>query len=165
MRVPFGDLSREYRSLKPKIDRAVSRVLQSGRFILGRELEFFEKSFARHLGMPEAVGVASGTEAIALALRALGVGTGDEVITVSYTAPPTALAISMIGAVPKFVDIREENCLMDTERIKKAINSRTKAILPVHMYGQCVDMDPVLRLAKKHGLGVVEDCAHAHGAA
>ncbi len=162
--VRFGDLSREYSALKSEIDSVVGNVLTSGSFILGQELVHFEKAFSAYLGIPHCVGVASGTEAIAIALLACGVKPGDEVITVSYTAPPTAMAISMIGAVPKFVDIEERSCLMDISKFEQAVTPKTKAVVPVHMYGQCVDMDPLLKIARAHGCRVVEDCAHAHGA-
>ena len=162
--VLFGDLSREYSALKNEIDTAVGRVLARGRFILGQELEAFEKAFSGYLGAAHCAGTASGTEAIAIALMSCGVKPGDEVLTVSYTAPPTAMAISMIGAVPRFVDIEENSCLMDVSKIERALTKKTKAIVPVHLYGQCVDMGALMPLARSAGCRVVEDCAHAHGA-
>lgn len=162
--VRFGDLQREYSELQPELDAAVQRVLHSGWFILGQELEVFERTFAAYLGVEHCVGCASGTEAIALALMAVGVGPGDEVITVAHTAVPTISAISMVGAQPVFVDIQPETCLMDVDLVDMAITPRTAAILPVHLYGQCVDMDPLLALASRHGIAVIEDCAQAHGA-
>lgn len=164
MQVRFGDLQRDYAELQPEIDTAVRRVLQSGWFILGKELDLFEEAFAAYLNVAHCVGCASGTEAIALALMAADVGPGDEVITVAHTAVPTISAISMIGARPVFVDIQPDTCLMDLHLVEAAITSRTAAILPVHLYGQCVDMDPLLTVAAHHGIPVIEDCAQAHGA-
>ncbi len=162
--IRFGDLRREYNELHSEIDAAVQRVLRSGWFILGQAVESFEKAFATYLGVPYCVGCASGTEAIALALMAADVGPGDEVITVAHTAVPTISAISMVGARPVFVDIRPDTCLMDVRLVQAAITSRTRAILPVHLYGQCVDMDPLLALANRYAIPVIEDCAQAHGA-
>lgn len=163
-RVPFGDLAREYRELKAEIDVAVARVLASGWFVLGPEVEAFERTFAGWLGVRHVVGVASGTEAIALALMAEGVGPGDEVITVAHTAVPTISAITQVGAIPRFVDIDPATCLMDVGQVEAAITPSTRAIVPVHLYGQCVDMDPLLAIAERHGLPVIEDCAQATGA-
>ena len=164
MQIKFGDLQREYFEIQLEVDAAVGRVLHSGWFILGRELERFELAFAAYLGVKHCVGCASGTEAIALALMAAGIGPGDEVITVAHTAVPTISAISMTGAWPVFVDIRADTCLMDVALVEAAITPRTAAILPVHLYGQCVDMDPLLDLARRHGIPVIEDCAQAGGA-
>ncbi len=164
MEVRFGDLRREYAEIQAELDTAVQRVLRSGWFILGRELERFEQAFAAYLGVGHCVGCASGTEAIALALMAAGVEPGDEVITVAHTAVPTISAISMTGGRPMFVDIRTDTCLMDVTQVEAAITPRTAAILPVHLYGQCVDMDPLLELAGRRGIPVIEDCAQAHGA-
>lgn len=164
MQVRFGDLQREYHELQPELDLAIARVLQSGWFVLGQEGTRFEETFAAYLGVHHCIGCASGTEAIALALMAAGVGPGDEIITVAHTAVPTISAISMTGARPVFVDIRSDTCLMDVDQVEAAITPQTRAILPVHLYGQCVDMDPLLALAGKHGVSVIEDCAQAHGA-
>ena len=164
LNVKFGDLAREYQDIRDEIDQAVSRVLSRGWFVLGLEVEAFEQAFAQYLGAKYCVGVASGTEAIALALMACDVGPGNEVITVAHTAVPTASAISMVGARPVFVDIHSDSYLMDVNHVEAAITSRTRVILPVHLYGQCVDMDPLLATAHKHGLPVIEDCAQAHGA-
>ena len=139
-----GDLSREAAGLGPLLDRAISRVLARGQFILGEELESFERRFAAYAGARHCAGVASGTEAIALALWACGVKPQDEVITVSFTAAPTAVAISMTGAIPRFVDVTEDHCLIDAGRVEAAITERTKAIVPVHLYGQCADMDGIM---------------------
>ena len=162
--IKFGNLSQEYWNIRSEIDEAISRVLSLGWFILGSEVEAFERRFAQYLGTKYCVGVASGTEAIALALMACDVGPGNEVITVAHTAVPTVSAISMVGARPVFVDIHSDSYLMDANHVEAAITSRTRAILPVHLYGQCVDMDPLLAIAREHGLPVIEDCAQAHGA-
>lgn len=164
MQIPFGEVSREYQELKPEIDSAINDVLTGGWFVLGNALESFEKAFAEYLGVSYCIGCASGTEAIALALMACKVAPGDEVITVAHTAVPTASAISMTGATPVLVDIEPGTCLMDVALLEQAITPRTRAILPVHLYGQCVDMDPVVSLAEKYELYVIEDCAQAHGA-
>lgn len=163
--IPFGDLAREYQEIRHKIDPAVARVLSRGWFVLGPEVDAFEQAFAQYLGSEYCVGVASGTEALALALMASDVGPGDEVITVSHTAVPTATAISMTGATPVFVDICSDTYLMDVSRVEAALTPRTRAIVPVHLYGQCVEMTPLLTLANRHDLPVIEDCAQAHGAA
>lgn len=162
--VPFVDFKRQVARLRKEIDQAVGRVLESGRFVLGEEGWSFEVDYARYLGIAHAVGCASGTDAIALSLMALGVGPGDEVITVPNTALPTATAISMTGATPAFVDVEEETLLMDASRLEGAVSSKTRAIVPVHLYGNPVDMDPILDFAHARGLYVVEDACQAHGA-
>lgn len=153
----------EYRELREQILAACDRVFSSGRLIFGEEGKIFEKDMAAAHAMSGGVGVNSGTDAIAIALRALGVAAGDEVITVPNTAVPTVSAIGSIGARPVFVDVTED-CLMDVTKIEAAITLRTKAIVPVHLYGQCVDMDPLLEIARHHGLKVMEDVAQAQGA-
>jgi dTDP-4-amino-4,6-dideoxygalactose transaminase len=162
--IPFSDLRLQYLSLKDEIDASIQRVLDSGWFILGREVEAFEKEFARYLGAGFAVGMGSGTEALHLALLACGVGPGDEVITVSHTAVATVAAIGLTGARPVLVDIDPRSYTMDPSLLQQAISPATKAIVPVHLYGQTADLDPILSLAKRHGLKVVEDAAQAHGA-
>ena len=162
--VKSGDLAREYRDIKDEIDQAVARILSRGWFILGPEVEAFERAFAQYLGVNYCVGVASGTDAIALALLACEVGPGDEVITVSHTAVPTVSAISMVGARPRFVDICPDTYLLDVRQVETAITPRTRGIVPVHLYGQCVDMDPLLELAGGYSIPIIEDCAQAHGA-
>jgi dTDP-4-amino-4,6-dideoxygalactose transaminase len=162
--IKFGDLSREYQDLQTDVDAALSGVLRRGWFVLGPAGEQFEKAFAAYLGVPRCVGVASGTEALALALMACGVGVGDEVITVAHTAVPTISAISMVGAVPRFVDIHPDTGLMDVGGVAAAISARTKAIMPVHLYGQCVDMEALAAVAEASHLPIIEDCAQAHGA-
>jgi len=163
LQIPFGDLKRHYHSLKTDIDEAVSRVLQSGWFILGKELSQFEAAFATYLGVANAIGVGSGTEALHLALVASGVS-GGEVITVPNTALPTISAISFANAIPVFVDIDPETFCIDVDKIEEKITPRTKAIVPVHLYGHPAQMDRILTIAEKHGLAVVEDACQAHGA-
>lgn len=153
-----------YLAYKSDIDTAVLRVLNSGYFILGPELKRFEEEFAAFLGVKYAVGCASGTEAIYLALAAAGVTPGDQVITVAHTAVPTISAISMAYAEPVFVDIDPLTYVMDVSKVEAKITSRTKAIVPVHLYGQMVDMDPLMELGKKYGIPVIEDVAQATGA-
>lgn len=164
MKVPFGDLKSHYSAYKKEIDTAVQRVLDSGHYILGPELEKFEKEFSQYMGGGYTVGCASGTEAIYLPLAALGIKTGDDVITVAHTAVPTISAISMTGATPVFVDIDPKTYVMDVEQVERAITNRTKAIVPVHLYGQMVDMEPLLKLAAQYRIPVIEDCAQSTGA-
>src|SRR5438132_3750459 len=162
--VPFFDLLRQYATLKPEIDVALARVLARGHFILGEEVDAFEAEFAALCGARYAVGVNSGTTALMLALLAQGVGPGDEVVTVAHTFIATAEAISLIGATPVFVDIEPTRCLMDPASLAAAITSRTKAIVPVHIYGHPADMDAIGAVARRHGLPVLEDACQAHGA-
>lgn len=162
--IPFNDLKREYYSVKEEIDAAVAEVLESGWFILGEQVEAFEEEFADYCGAQYAVGVGSGTEALHLALLACGVQPGDEVITVPNTAVPTVSAISFANAVPVFVDIHPQSYNMDPSKLEMAITDRTKAIVPVHLFGQPADMAPIMEIARHHGLAVIEDCAQAHGA-
>ncbi len=164
MKVPFGDLKVHYQAYKSVIDSAVQRVLDSGYYILGPELQKFEEEFAQFLGSNYVVGCASGTEAIYLALAALNIGPEDEVIVVAHTAVPTINGISMTGAKPVFVDIDPSSGLMDPQLIEAKITSRTKVIMPVHLYGRIADMDSILSIAQKHGLTVIEDVAQATGA-
>jgi dTDP-4-amino-4,6-dideoxygalactose transaminase len=156
--------SAQYLSQKNEIDEAVARVLAGGRYILGPEVESFEDEFARYIGVSFGIGVGSGTEALHLALAACGLVKGDEVITVSNTAVATVAAIELAGGTPVFVDIDPQSFVMDPGKIEGMINSRTRAIIPVHLYGQPVDMNSVMSIAGRHGLRVVEDCAQAHGA-
>jgi dTDP-4-amino-4,6-dideoxygalactose transaminase len=144
--------------------KAMEKVLDSGWYILGKEVEVFEKEFAEFVGTSHAVGVASGTDALYISLKALGVGPGDEVITVSHTAVATVAAIVQTGATPVLVDICEESYTMDPSQLPAAISARTKAIIPVHLYGQAADMDAILAIADNRGISVIEDCAQAHGA-
>ncbi|TQM79963.1 aminotransferase EvaB [Saccharothrix saharensis] len=158
------DYSREYESERKDILDAVETVFSSGRLVLGPSVSSFEAEFADYHGVAHCVGVDNGTNAIRLALQALGVGRGDEVVTVSNTAAPTVLAIDAVGATPVFVDVDPDTYLMDVAQVDSVITPRTKALLPVHLYGQCVDMEPLRALARRHGLLVLEDCAQAHGA-
>jgi dTDP-4-amino-4,6-dideoxygalactose transaminase len=144
------------------VKRAIDRVVARGWFVLGPEVEAFEAEFAAAMGAPYAVGVGTGTDAIALALRALGIGDGDEVITTPLSAAYSALAIVMAGARPIFADIDPERLTIDPDRIEAAITSRTRALLPVHLYGQPADMPALARIAARHGLAIVEDCCQAH---
>ena len=154
----------QYLAHKEEIDEAVMRVLNRGRYILGDEVNAFETEFAAYLGVKHGIGVGSGTEGLRLALAACGIGSGDEVITVSHTAVATVAAIEQAGATPVLVDIEPDSYTMDPRRIINAVTPKTKAIIPVHLYGQAVDLDPVLEIAGKNDLRVIEDCAQAHGA-
>lgn len=162
--VPFLDLRAQYESIRADIDRAIEETVGSCAFCGGPVVERFEKEFAAYCHSKEAVGVGSGTEALWLILMALGVGAGDEVITVANTFIATAEAITMTGAIPVFVDVDSSTYTMDPDRLEPAITPRTKAIIPVHLYGQTADMDPILAVARAHGLHVVEDACQAHGA-
>jgi dTDP-4-amino-4,6-dideoxygalactose transaminase len=162
--IPFVDLKTQYLSIKPEIDQAVFAVLESSAFILGKYVESFEKDFAAHCGASYAMGVNSGTSALHLALLAADVGPGDEVITTPFTFVATAAAIHYCGARPVYVDIDPASFTIDPSRIEEAITPRTKVILPVHLYGQPADMDPILEIAKRHEIIVIEDAAQAHGA-
>src|SRR5574341_158919 len=164
MMIPVAYPKGDYEALTSEIDAAIRRVFESGRYILGQEVEAFEQEFAAYIGAKYAVGVGSGTDAIALSLLALGVGPGDEVITTPLTAVYTSLAISMTGATPVFVDIDPDTYNLDPSLVSKKLTSRTKAIVPVHLYGHPVDMDPLLELARERALPVVEDASQAHGA-
>ncbi|MDG4765613.1 DegT/DnrJ/EryC1/StrS family aminotransferase [Solwaraspora sp. WMMD406] len=154
----------EYESEKHDILDAVETVFRSGRLVLGESVRSFEREFAAYHGVGHCVGVDNGTNALKLALQALNVGPGDEVVTVSNTAAPTVVAIDAVGATPVFVDVSPDTYLMDVDQVAAAITSRTRCLLPVHLYGQCVDMAPLRRLAAEHGLVLLEDCAQAHGA-
>ena len=164
MGVPFLDLKAEYEGMKPEIDRVIHEVLESGRFVLGEKVAGFETDFARFNGVSHAVGVNSGTSAVYLALRALGIGPGDEVITQANTFVATCEAIAMTGALPRLVDVLPSNYNMDPSKIRGALTDRTKAILPVHLYGLPADMEPILGVARDAEVPVVEDAAQAHGA-
>ncbi|MEV0408893.1 DegT/DnrJ/EryC1/StrS family aminotransferase [Actinoallomurus sp. NPDC050550] len=154
----------EYRAERDDILDAVETVFESGRLVLASSVGGFEREFADRHGLAHCVGVDNGTNALVLALQALGIGPGDEVITVANTAAPTVVAIDAVGAVPVFVDVRPEDFLMDTARVAGALTERTRCLLPVHLYGQCVEMGPLRALAAEHGLRLLEDCAQAHGA-
>jgi dTDP-4-amino-4,6-dideoxygalactose transaminase len=163
-RIPLLDLRAEYHELKSEIDAAVSRVLESGQFILGPEVTGLEEEFASYCNVKHAIGVNSGTSALHLALLGAGIEPGDEVITVPFTFYATAAAIGYIGAIPVYVDIDPRTFNLDVTRVEAAITERTRAILPVHLYGQPADMDPILEIARRYSLVVIEDVAQAHGA-
>jgi dTDP-4-amino-4,6-dideoxygalactose transaminase len=162
MQIRFADLKRTTEPLRGELDAAVARVLDSGWYVLGEEGRAFEAEFADFVGTRYAVGVASGTDAIELALRALGVGPGDEVVTQANTCVPTVAGIERTGATPVLCDVESEGATMDIESLRAVIGLDTKAIIPVHLYGQCADVDAILELAGD--IPVVEDCAQAHGA-
>lgn len=162
--IPFVDLRAAYHRLRSEIDAAVADTLEGGWYILGEQVRAFEEEFAAYLSRESVVSVASGTDAVLLALRACGVGPGDEVITVSHTAVATVAAIELCGAIPRLVDIESETLTMDPQGFRAAITPHTKAVVPVHLYGCPARMDDILVIAREHGLVVVEDCAQAHGA-
>jgi dTDP-4-amino-4,6-dideoxygalactose transaminase len=164
MEIPLADLQAQYRSIKEEIDKAVSGGIASGQFILGPEVKAFESEVAAYIGVKHAVGVASGTDALHLAMLALGIGPGDEVITTPFTFIATVDMMMHAGARPIFVDIDPKTCNIDSSLIEARITKKTRAILPVHLYGLPVEMDQILALAKKHHLLVIEDCAQALGA-
>jgi dTDP-4-amino-4,6-dideoxygalactose transaminase len=164
MRVPFLDLKAHHEPLKAEILDAIEKVVDTGAFAGGPFVAKFEEDFAAYCQTQFAVGLGSGTEAIWLALLALGIGAGDEVITVPSTFMATAEAISFTGAKPIFVDVNERTYTMDPELLEQAITSKTKAIIPVHLFGQMADMDPIMKIARKRGLYVIEDACQAHGA-
>ncbi len=159
--IPFFDLKKQYISLKYEIDNAIQNTLNSGLFILGNQLKEFEKEFSFYLNKKFCIGVGNGTDAIELALRALEIQEGDEIITVPNTAIPTITAILEAGAKPVFIDIGEDY-LINPNKIEQAITEKTKAILPVHLYGQSCDMDKIIKIAEDNNLKIIEDCAQAH---
>lgn len=161
--IPLVDLAAAYRRLRPEIDEAIARVTAGGWYILGPEVRAFEEEFAAWLGVGHAAGVASGTDAVLLALRALGIGPGDEVISVAHTAVATVAAVELSGATPRLVDIDPATYTLDPAQLAAAVTPRTRAIIPVHLYGGAADMDAILAVARAHDLLVIEDCAQAHG--
>jgi dTDP-4-amino-4,6-dideoxygalactose transaminase len=163
VQVPYLDLKAQYQSIKAEIDAAVARVLDSAQFILGAEVAGFEQDFAAYCGAAECIALNSGTSALHLALLAAGVGPGDEVITVPFTFVASVAAVLYAGAQPVLVDIDPRSFNMDPSALEAAISPRTKAIMPVHLYGQSADMDPIMEVARRHGLIVIEDAAQAHG--
>jgi dTDP-4-amino-4,6-dideoxygalactose transaminase len=162
--IPFVDLKSQYLSIKDEVDRAIQGILQSCQFTLGNEVAAFETQFAAYCQAKHGIGVNTGTSALHLALLAADVGPGDEVITVPFTFVATVSAICYTGATPVFVDIDPRTFNMDPNGIEAAITKKTKAIIPVHLYGQPADMDPILAIARRHGLTVIEDACQAHGA-
>jgi len=164
MKVNFVDLKAQYQTIKPEIDKAIENVISNTAFILGKAVAEFEEQFAAYCGAKHCAGINSGTSALIMALKALDVGEGDEVITTTNTFIATAEAISFAGATPVLVDIEDGTYNMDPGKLEKAITGKTKAIIPVHLYGQPADMDPILEIAKKKSIPVIEDAAQAHGA-
>jgi dTDP-4-amino-4,6-dideoxygalactose transaminase len=164
IKVPSLDLKIQYQNIKPEMDAAIAGVLERGQFILGSEVAAFEQEFATYCGAAECIALNSGTSALHLALLAAGIGPGDEVLTVPFTFVASIAAVLYTGARPVLVDIDPRSFTMDPAAIEAAITLRTKAILPVHLYGQPADMDPIMAVARRHGLVVIEDAAQAHGA-
>jgi dTDP-4-amino-4,6-dideoxygalactose transaminase len=164
MQVNFVDLKAQYLTIKPEIDRAIEGVITNTAFVLGKAVEEFEKKFASYCETKHCLGVNSGTSALIMTLQALGIGEGDEVITTPNTFIATAEAISQVGAKPVFVDIQENSYNIDPTKLEKAITQKTKAIIPVHLYGQTADMDPILKVAEKNKIPVIEDACQSHGA-
>lgn len=163
MTVPFVDLKPQYQSIKTEIDRAIAGVMEKGIFILGEQVDRFEEDFSRYLGGGHAVSVGSGTDALSLSLLAAGIGPGDEVITVSHTFVATYISIIYTGATPVLTDIDPVTFTMDPAQIEAKITPRTRAVVPVHLYGQPADMTAVMEIANKHNLVVIEDACQAHG--
>ncbi len=161
--IPYVELKTQFAAIEPEVRAAIDEVFASGWFVLGEQVRSFETEFANYLGIGHAVGVASGTDAIHLALRALGIGPGDEVITVPNTCVPTLCGIVATGATPVLADVDPETLTLCPERFAEAITSKTRAVVPVHLYGHPCDMDSILAVARQHGIAVVEDCAQAHG--
>lgn len=164
MKVPLLDLQAQHQTIRAEVLAAVERVFDSQQFILGAEVEAFEKAAADYCRVKHAIGCGSGSDALLLALQALGVGPGDEVVTVAFTFFATASAITRLGAKPVFVDIAPDDFNLDITQLERAITPRTKAIVPVHLFGQCAEMQPLLDIARRHDLPVVEDAAQAIGA-
>ena len=164
MKIPILDLTEQYKSIKTEVDSAIKKVIDSQRFILGEDVKSLEGEIAGYCNTKYAVGVASGTDALTLSLKAMDIKEGDEVITSPFTFIATAEAISVVGAKPVFVDIEPKTYTIDPNLIEKSITKHTKAIIPVHLYGQCADMNSIMDIAKKHDLRIVEDCAQAIGA-
>jgi len=164
MKVPFLDLSQQYKEIKKDLDIALRKVMLRGDFILGKEVALFEQEFAKYCNRKFAVGVNSGTDALFLALLSLGIGPQDEVIVPVFTYIATAFAVNFTGAKPVFVDIEEHTYNIDVNKIEEAITKKTKAIIPVHLFGQPADMQPILEIARKYNLKIIEDAAQAHGA-
>jgi dTDP-4-amino-4,6-dideoxygalactose transaminase len=162
--VPLVDLQAQYAATRPQIQEAIDAVLDSQRFVLGPNVSALETAVGRYCRAPHAVGAASGSDALLLALMALGIGSGEEVITTPFTFFATAAAIVRLGGVPVFVDIEPTTFNLAVDQVKARITARTKAIIPVHLYGQCAEMAPLLTLAGEHGLNIVEDAAQAIGA-
>ncbi|MBX2863557.1 MAG: DegT/DnrJ/EryC1/StrS family aminotransferase, partial [Leptolyngbyaceae cyanobacterium MAG.088] len=164
MQIPILDLKLQYQAIKDEIQTAINQVLESGQFILGPTVKTFETSAAKYLGVKHAIGVNSGTDALVIGLRAAGILPGDEVITTPFSFFATAESISMVGAKPVFVDIRSDTFNIDPSLIEAAITPKTKAIMPVHLYGNPAAMAQIIAIAARHNLKVIEDCAQSFGA-
>lgn len=164
MKVPFLNLSKQYRALSGRLDKAVSQVIKRQDFILGRDVALFEREFADYCGAGFCVGVNSGTDALFLSLKALGIGEGDEVVVPDFTFIATAFAVTSCGARPVFADIDETAYNMDVRALEKAVTRRTKAVIPVHLFGRCAPMDDIRSFCRKRGIAVIEDACQAHGA-
>lgn len=164
MKIKFGDLSRQYKSIENEVNEAIKKVISSGWYLFGKELESFEKEFASYCGAKYAVGVANCTDALAISLLAIGVSYKDEVVTTTHTAIPTGIAITQVSAKPVFVDILKDEQTIDPNKLENKITKRTKAIIPVHLYGLPAKLDIINETAKKYNISVIEDAAQAHGA-
>ena len=164
MKIPMVDLVEQYQSIRKEIDKAVLDVMKSGWFVMGPNVQAFDEEMAKYTGVQYGIGCASGTDALQLCLMAIGVGPGDEVITTPFTFVATAEVIALLGAKPVYVDIDPDYYMIDVDQIEKAITQKTKAIIPVHLYGQAADMDSINKIAKSHGLIVIEDACQAIGA-
>jgi dTDP-4-amino-4,6-dideoxygalactose transaminase len=162
--IPFVDLQGQYQAIRDEVRASIDCVLDSGQYVLGPEVVSFEEEFAAYTGTAFGIGVNSGTSALHLALLAAGVGPGDEVVTVPFTFVATVAAVRYVGATPIFVDIEPGSFMMDVGQLEAALTPRTKAVIPVHLYGESVDMDPILAIARRRGIVVIEDAAQAHGA-
>lgn len=162
--IPCSNPKAQYLTHKAEIDAAIQRVLDGGRYVLGPEVSAFESELAAYLGVEHAIGVANGTDAVALSIRALGIGAGDEVITTAHTAVATVAAIELAGATPVFADIEPDYYTLDPAAVARMIGPRTKAIVVVHLYGQSAAIPELVELARRHGLRLIEDCAQCHGA-
>lgn len=162
MKVPFVDLNKHYLAFREEIDSAFARVIQNSSFIRGPEVEIFETNFALSTGVKHCISCANGTDALYIAMKALGIGAGDEVITTAHSWISTSETITQAGGKVVFCDVNENDFLVDVSKLEGLITPRTKGIIPVHLFGQAVDMDPLLEIAKKHNLWVLEDCAQAH---
>lgn len=163
MKLIVSNPKAQYLSCKKEIKKAIFKVLESGNYILGDEVRSFEKEFSKYIGLRYGIGVASGTDSLHISLKACSIGVGDEVITVPHTAVATVQAIELSGATPVLVDVEPKFYTINPNKLKKAINKDTKAIIPVHLYGQAADLRPLLKIAKKNNIKVIEDCAQAHG--
>lgn len=163
--LPLLNLKRQYENIKNEANQAINVVLENGSYIMGENVKSFEKEFSQYLGVKHSVSVGNGTDALVIALKALNIGDGDEVITSPYTFFATAEAISFVGAIPVFVDVRLDTYNIDENKIEEKITDKTKAIMPVHIFGQCAEMDKINEIAKKHNLYVIEDACQAAGAA